>query len=120
VTAPIDATAFANLVEITGGDLAFVDELVDTYLADGATQIATIRTAAAAGDVGTLTRAAHSMKSGSLNIGALEVGALCRSLEEQGRSGAVPDADPQIAAIATAFDDARRELLAERARRTAS
>ena len=32
---PIDAATFVNLVEMTGGDLAFVDELVDTYLEEG-------------------------------------------------------------------------------------
>ena len=32
---PIDAATFANLVEMTGGDLEFVDELVDTYLEEG-------------------------------------------------------------------------------------
>ena len=68
----------------------------------------------------TLTRAAHSMKSGSLNVGALELGALCRSLEEAGRSGSVPDATGRIAAIDGAFADARRELLAERERRASA
>ena len=32
----IDAATFDHLLDITGGDLEFVDELVDTYLADGA------------------------------------------------------------------------------------
>ena len=38
---------FANLVEMTGGELDFVDELVDTYLDDGESQLAAMRAAAA-------------------------------------------------------------------------
>jgi HPt (histidine-containing phosphotransfer) domain-containing protein len=120
MTDPIDAATFANLVEMTGGELDFVDDLVDTYLEDGARQVEAMRAAAAAGDLETLTRAAHSMKSGSLNIGALELGGRCRALEEAGRSGDVPDAAERIAAIGDAFDDARRALLAERGRRASA
>jgi HPt (histidine-containing phosphotransfer) domain-containing protein len=117
MTDPIDAAAFANLVEMTGGELDFVDDLVDTFLADGASQLAAMRTALAAGDVETLTRAAHSMKSGSLNVGALELGGLCRELEEAGRTGSVADGASQIASIAAALEAARRDLLDERERR---
>lgn len=117
---PIDPAVFAGLVEMTGGEMDFVDELVDTFLEDGQNQLEGMRAAATESDLETLGRAAHSLKSGSLNVGAVELGALCRSLEEAGRSGAVPDAASQIDAIAAEFDGARRELLAERARRTPS
>jgi len=116
---PIDPAVFANLVEMTGGEMDFVDELVDTFLEDGEHQIAAMRAAVADGDVEALTRAAHSMKSGSLNVGALELGGLCRELEEAARSkSAVPDAEDRVTAIASVFADVRRDLLAERARRT--
>ena len=42
----IDPEAFARLPEITGDDLAFLAELVDTYLEDGAAQVAALRGAA--------------------------------------------------------------------------
>lgn len=114
---PIDPAVFANLVEMTGGEMDFVDELVDTFLEDGARQIAKMGEAATAGDVERLGRAAHSLKSGSLNIGAMELGAICRSLEEAARAGAVPDADEQVTAIAHGFAAARDALLAARAER---
>jgi HPt (histidine-containing phosphotransfer) domain-containing protein len=116
--APIDAAVFANLVEMTGGEMDFVDELVDTFLEDGRNQLAAMRGAAAAGDLETLARAAHSMKSGSLNIGAIELGALCRAVEEDGRSGALPDPDARIAAIDVAFAADGAALMDERGRRT--
>jgi HPt (histidine-containing phosphotransfer) domain-containing protein len=117
---PIDPAVFANLVEMTDGEMDFVDELVDTFLEDGDRQIAAMRAGVAGGDVEMLSRAAHSMKSGSLNVGALELGGLSRELEEAGRSGSVPDAAARIAAIDGAFAAARAALLDERSRRAQS
>ena len=113
----IDAAVFANLVEMTGGDLAFIDELVDTYLDDGAAQIEALRAAVESGVVADLVRPAHSMKSSSLNVGALELGELCRALEEHARSGFVEDPVIRADAIKVAFADARAALLEERLRR---
>ena len=118
----IDAAAFANLLEMTGGDVEFVDDLVDTYLEEGVSLVERLRTAAAAGDGATddLLRAAHSLKSSSLNVGALPLGELCRALEADARGGPVADAGARVDAIEAGFDDARRALLAERERRASS
>jgi HPt (histidine-containing phosphotransfer) domain-containing protein len=116
---PIDATVFAALVDMTGGEMDFVDELVDTFLGDGDGQIGALQAAVAAGDVESLIRPAHSLKSGSLNVGAMHLGGLCRELEEAARStDAVADAEDRVSEISSAFAEVRRELLAERARRT--
>ena len=114
---PIDAPTFANLVEMTGGDLAFVDELVDTYLEEGDRLVEDLVVAAAAGDIEAMVRPAHSMKSSSLNVGALELGALCRGLEEDARGGAVDDPAGRANAIKLGFAEARAALLEERQRR---
>ena len=115
---PIDPAVFDSLVEMTGGEMEFVDELVDTYLDDGAQQIAALETGLAAGGGSELVRPAHSLKSNSLNIGAMTLGGLCRELEEIARTGTVPDAGDRIEAIATEFAGVREALLAERKRRT--
>ena len=114
---PIDAPTFANLVEMTGGDVAFVDELVDTYLEEGDRLVEDLVVAAAAGDIEAMVRPAHSMKSSSLNVGALELGALCRGLEEDARGGAVDDPVGRANAIKLGFAEARAALLEERPRR---
>jgi HPt (histidine-containing phosphotransfer) domain-containing protein len=116
----IDPEAFARLLEITGGELDFVDELVDTYLEDGAQIVEQLRDAAARGAVADMVRPVHSLKSSSLNVGALALGEQCRTLEEAARGGEVSHAAEWAERIATGFDDARRELLAERARRASS
>jgi HPt (histidine-containing phosphotransfer) domain-containing protein len=119
-TESIDRATFANLVDMTGGDLAFVDELVDTYVEEGQRLVERLRAAAADGSSDELLRAAHSLKSSSMNVGALALGEDCRALEADARAGAVPDAADRVGAIATGFADARRELLAERERRASS
>ena len=118
--AAIDPEAFARLVEMTGGELDFVDELVDTYLADGEQIVEQLREAAERGAVGDLVRPVHSLKSSSLNVGALRLGEQCRTLEEAARGGEVPHPAEWVERIASGFDDARRELLAERASRAPS
>ena len=114
----IDAAAFANLLEMTGGDQEFVDELVDTYLGEGDRLVENLVVAAAAGQVDDLVLPAHSMKSSSLNVGALALGELCRKLEEEARGGSVADPVGRAAEIRAAFDDARAALLEERLRRS--
>ena len=64
-----------------------------------------------------LGRAAHSLKTGCLNVGALDLGATCRALEEAARAGTVPDAAERMDAIASGFEDVRAALLDERVRR---
>jgi HPt (histidine-containing phosphotransfer) domain-containing protein len=118
--AAIDQATFDRLLEMTGGELDFVDELVDTYLEDGEQLVEQLRDAAGRGAVGDLVRPVHSLKSSSLNVGALTLGEQCRTLEEAARNGDVPHAAEWVERIATGFDDARRALLAERAGRASS
>jgi HPt (histidine-containing phosphotransfer) domain-containing protein len=114
---PIDRAVFDALVDMTGGEMDFVDELVDTYVDDGQQQVAALRDAIAAGDTAALVRPAHSLKSNSLNVGAMDLGGLCRELEEQARGGEVPDAAERVAAIDAGFAGVREALLADRAER---
>ena len=115
----IDAAAFANLVEMTGGDVAFVDELVDTYIEEGERLVDALRVAAAAGAPEALVMPAHSLKSSCVNLGALDLGDQCRDLEALARARNVSDARDRVEAIETSFGRARRALLAMREERPA-
>ena len=116
-TDALDPEAFRHLLDITGGDLAFVDELIDTYIDDASVQLEAMRLAAAAGDADAMVRPAHSLKSSSANVGATSVTELCRSLETDGRSGVIADAVARVAACEAAFEAAKRALLEERTTR---
>jgi HPt (histidine-containing phosphotransfer) domain-containing protein len=108
----IDPQAFARLADITGDDAAFLAELIETYLEDGAAQLDALRAAAASGDVAGLVRPAHTLKSSSASIGALVLAEQCRSLEADARSGAVADAGARVDAIVAAFGAAQAALRA--------
>ena len=117
---PIDRAVFDALVQMTGGDMDFVDELVDTFLDDGVEQVAALRAAVATSDMPALVRPAHSLKSSSFNLGAMQLGELCKELEELARSNVVVDAPARVDSIAAGFDRAREALLAERTTRRGS
>jgi HPt (histidine-containing phosphotransfer) domain-containing protein len=118
VTLPtFDRAAFDHLLEITGNDLEFVDELIDTYLADASLQLEAMQAAASTGDASALVRPAHSLKSSSANVGAMALADICRALEAAARTGDVPDASERVSDCDRAFADARAALLAARAAR---
>ena len=104
---------------MTGGDLAFVDELVDTYIEEGERLVDALRMAVSAGTPDALVMPAHSLKSSSVNLGAFELGEQCRDLEAQARAGTVSDAGARVEAIETSFAGARRELFEMREDRPA-
>jgi HPt (histidine-containing phosphotransfer) domain-containing protein len=113
----LDPAAMARLLEITGDDQAFVDELIDTFIDDATDQVARLRGAAAAGDAEAAIRPAHSLKSNSENVGAKKLAELSRSIETDGRGGAVPDLGARVGEIEAEFAGVRDALLAERAAR---
>lgn len=106
-----------RLLEITGGDAAFVDELVDTFLEDATVQLDALRAAGAANDVAGIVRPAHSLKSNSLNVGATVLADQCRSLEADGRAGDVQGMDARISAVEAEFASVRAALLEARTAR---
>jgi HPt (histidine-containing phosphotransfer) domain-containing protein len=112
----LDPDAIDRLLDITGGDPGFVDELIDTYLEDAEAQLAALRQAARDGDTVSLERPAHSLKSSSATVGAMALAELCRSLEADARTGVVDDATGRVTACDRAFASARVELVAARMR----
>lgn len=111
----LDPAALERLLEITGGDAAFVDELIDTFIDDATTQLAALDAAAASGDIEALVRPAHSLKSNADNVGATTLRDLARQLEADGRTGQVADPAARVAEMRAAFDAVRDGLLVRRA-----
>ena len=118
--ATLEPGALAHLLEITGGDEGFVDELIDTFLDDATGQLDGLRAAAAGSDDGTdpgaLVRPAHSLKSSAASVGAQRLAERCRALEAAARTGTVDDTEDRVAAIEREFAAARDALLAARGR----
>ena len=86
-TTTLDTSVLAALSESVGGDQAFVADLVETYLSDGAVQLAAIDEAVRSSEAEALVRPAHTLKSSSRTVGANRLGELSRQIEMLGRSG---------------------------------
>ena len=99
----VDEDVLAELLSSTGDDPAFVRELLETYLAETPDQLAAISSAIEADDAAALVRPAHTLKSSSATLGAMQLSALGRELEMAGRSESLrPEvADWRDAAAAT-------------------
>jgi HPt (histidine-containing phosphotransfer) domain-containing protein len=111
----LDQAALDNLLESVGGDREFLGELMDTFFEDTAGQLAAIQQALATGDAEALRRAAHSLKSNSLNFGATALAELCKELEERGKTGALAGGAELATQIEAGYEEAKRALEALRA-----
>jgi HPt (histidine-containing phosphotransfer) domain-containing protein len=110
----INRAALDDLVATTGGDRAFLAELIDAYFEDSASLLPAMRQALTAGSAEQLRLAAHSLKSSSASLGADDLAGLCRELEEQGRAGALGDAAARVAQVEAEYERVRRALQAAR------
>jgi two-component system, sensor histidine kinase and response regulator len=99
----LDERILEELLASTGDDMAFVRELVETYLADTPTQLEAMTAAVDADDADALVRPAHTLKSSSATVGAMRISSIARELEMAGRGGRL---DP---AVRASLDTARTE-----------
>ena len=98
--APVDLQA---LLELTGGDDAFVRELTATYLDSSTANLRAIDEACGGGDLPALRRAAHSLKGASANMYARGVAEAAAALEQSA-------ANADHAACQTAAERVRQEF----------
>ena len=90
----LDEGVLTELTETTGGDIGFVRELVETYLAETPAQLEAMTAALEADDADALVRPAHTLKSSSATVGAMRLSSVARELEMAGRTGALEAAVP--------------------------
>jgi HPt (histidine-containing phosphotransfer) domain-containing protein len=94
----VDEQVLEELRASVGDDTSFLRDLIEAYLTDSAEQLAAIEAAVAADDAEALVRPAHTLKSSSATVGAMELSALARTLEMAGRDGTLGDAESAAAA----------------------
>jgi HPt (histidine-containing phosphotransfer) domain-containing protein len=112
----VDPAAIQQLLEMTGGDPEFLDELIQSFLDGAKAQLADMERAVAAGAAEDIVRPAHSLKGNSSNIGAHRLVELARELEALGHSGALGEAGALVTAAAIEFEAVKAELAAIRER----
>lgn len=107
----IDPQAIENLRALNPGDNdEFLREIAGIFLEDTPQRIAELDSSLAAGDLGKFTRAAHSIKGSSANLGAATLRAAAEKLEHHARTHGLTDAAALIAAVKTEFARAETEL----------
>jgi HPt (histidine-containing phosphotransfer) domain-containing protein len=111
----LDQPTLAALLDSVGGDTEFMKELLEAYLQSTPGLFATMRKAAADGDGPGLQRAAHSLKTGSANMGALAFAAQCKELENVGKTGVLDGVETRIDEAAAAYEDVASALRAQTA-----
>ncbi|MDC0662166.1 Hpt domain-containing protein [Marinobacter sp. SS21] len=100
----LDHEALAELKEVMEDEF---DVLITTYLADSQDRIATLRASLENQDAEALTKAAHSFKGSSVNIGAPQLGELCLLTEKVGHSAQLDDAAVLLDRIEREYDTVR-------------
>ncbi len=108
----LDAKALDNIRELDAGGTVLA-EVIAMYLDEAVRHVARLQAALTARDAGEVGRAAHAFKSASLNVGAIQLGELCRTLERLGKAGELAGAPETVRAIERHLERVRPLLLAE-------
>jgi histidine phosphotransfer protein HptB len=107
----IDPQAIENLRALNPGDGdAFLREITGIFLEDTPLRIAELDQSLLAGDVSKFTRAAHSIKGSSSNLGATGLRAVAEKLEQQARTQGLANVSSMIAQVKAEFSRAQSAL----------
>ena len=79
------------------GHTVALAEMIDSYLETAPPLLAELNQSLSSGDAVTFRRAAHTLKSGSADFGALTLSKLCEQLEEIGKAGELAGAETLLA-----------------------
>lgn len=103
--------AIANLRDLNPGDGGeFLREIITIYIEDTPKRIADMKACLASGDLTTFTRAAHTIKGSSANVGAQLLKAIAERIESQSRREGFNGIAPQIADCEAEFARVTVEL----------
>jgi HPt (histidine-containing phosphotransfer) domain-containing protein len=107
----IDATILDDIMAVSpSGGTALVRELIDLFFGEVPARVEHMRSGIAAHDPSPVMRAAHAMKGGASNLGALRLSALCAEMERLGREGNLAGAAPLIGEIEVEIERVRTAL----------
>jgi histidine phosphotransfer protein HptB len=109
----IDPLAIENLRSLSPDDNdEFLREITTIFLEDTPVRLAELDASLAAGDVGRFTRAAHSIKGSSANLGASSLRLAAEELEIESRTNGLCSVDGLIVRVKAEFGRANSALSA--------
>ncbi|HUI39407.1 MAG TPA: Hpt domain-containing protein [Methanothrix sp.] len=107
----IDRSVLASLQELQDeGEPDIVVEVAELFIKHAPDKLLAIEKAAENADAKGMQIAAHSLKSSSAYIGAMRLSAMCKELEQAGRSEALEGAKKKAETIKAEYERARNEL----------
>jgi HPt (histidine-containing phosphotransfer) domain-containing protein len=107
----IDLQAIENLRALNPGDNdEFLREIAAIFLEDTPLRLTELDESLAAGDVSKFTRAAHSIKGSSANLGAIALRAAAEKLEQQARTRGLTEVTTLLSLVKSEFDRAQGAL----------
>jgi HPt (histidine-containing phosphotransfer) domain-containing protein len=106
------ASGLKQLEEDYGKEMAM--KIVEIFIPDAEARIAKIDQAIKQQDFRALEEAAHGLKSGAANIGAVEMAQLCEQLETQGELGLLGDAPEIMKQLGASWAVVRSVIIQER------
>ena len=113
----VAASALRELRELadSSGDPGQFRELIDLFLAEMESGLASMRKALAEGNAAELAQLAHSLKGASASMGAGSLASLCRTLEETAKNIRLQGAEGQLDQIESEVRIVREALEKETA-----
>jgi DNA-binding NarL/FixJ family response regulator/HPt (histidine-containing phosphotransfer) domain-containing protein len=113
----IDPTEFARLEDLAAGDPEFVGKVIDAFLEESAVLVAAIQQGSRSGDATLVGDAAHQLKSGAAQVGALELSRHAAALQRAGERKDLPAVREGSDAVERTYPMVVRALEERRARR---
>ena len=112
--APVDLKALDNIRQIQKeGAEDVLAKVIHLYLDSSSKYLEQMREAVCASDAAAMSRAAHTLKSSSGNLGALHLVGLCVKLEEMGRAASTKGAVTVLNEIEAEYARVRESLVSE-------
>ena len=109
----IDPQSIENLRSLNPGDNdEFLREIAGIFFDDTPQRIAELDRSLVAADLTTFTRAAHSIKGSSSNVGAMALRMAAEKLEHQARTQGLAGVEALVGEVKTEFGRAQAELAA--------
>lgn len=99
-TPHLDEEALAELQDVMDDEFEL---LIYTFLSDSRERIAGLKRALSGQDADALAKMAHSFKGSCINIGAPQLGELCKVVETAGKEQRLADAPATVEAIESEF-----------------
>lgn len=103
----IDNSVIDDLIDVMGEEFI---ELIEVYLRDTPANIKSLIQAASKNDIEAIIAPAHSLKSASANVGALQLSELAKEMELGGRKGKLAHPLELATQLAKHYDRAAKEL----------